>query len=58
MIKTLFTSEIDEGPFLFQAGQHDTFNAVLCKDINDSFTRSDVHSLQRESVFIGSRASL
>lgn len=49
---------MDEGSFLFQPGQHDTSNAVLRKDINDSFTQSDVRSLQRGSVFIGLRASL
>lgn len=48
-IKTYFASEADEGLFLIQPGQFDTFNAKLGKDVIDSFTQSNRHSLQRES---------
>lgn len=59
MIKTYFASEVNEGLFLFQPGQSDTFNAKLGKDVNDSFTQSNRHSLQRESgIFAGSGARL
>lgn len=58
-IKTYFASEADEGLFLIQPGQFDTFNAKLGKDVIDSFTQSNRHSLQRESgVFFGSGTRL
>lgn len=53
------TSEAVEGLFLLQPGQFDTFNAKLGKDVIDSFTQSNRHSLQRESgVFVGSGTRL